>query len=39
MAAISNAENLNHEGKYPELQILAPGARWTESFWVQSSGI
>ncbi len=39
MAAISNAINLNHEGKYPDLQILAPGAKWTESFWVNSAGI
>ena len=39
MAAISNAINLNHDGKYPELQMLAPGAKWVESFWVRSSGI
>jgi aldose 1-epimerase len=39
MAGISNAVNLNHDGKYPELQTLAPGAKWTESFWVRSSGI
>ncbi len=39
MAGISNAVNLNHDGKYPELQTLAPGARWVESFWVRTGGI
>lgn len=39
MAGITNAINLNHEGKYPDLQILAPGAKWVESFWIRSSGI
>jgi aldose 1-epimerase len=39
MAGISNAVNLNHEGKYPDLQMLAPGAKWVESFWVRSGGI
>lgn len=39
MTGITNAINLNHEGKYPGLQTLAPGAKWTESFWVRSSGI
>jgi aldose 1-epimerase len=39
MTGITNAVNLYHEGKYPGLQILAPGAKWTESFWIRSSGI
>ncbi|HEY4362426.1 MAG TPA: aldose 1-epimerase [Bryobacteraceae bacterium] len=39
MAGVTNAVNLNHEGKYPELQWVAPGAKWTESFWVKASGI
>ncbi len=39
MTGITNAVNLNHEGKYADLQILAPGAKWTESFWIRASGI
>ena len=39
MAGITNAVNLHHQGKYSELQIVAPGAKWTESFWIRSSGI
>ena len=39
MAGITDAVNLNHEGKYPELQTVAPGAKWTESFWIRASGI
>jgi aldose 1-epimerase len=39
MAGITNAVNLNHEGKYPNLQSVAPGAKWIESFWVLASGI
>ncbi|MBV8844449.1 MAG: aldose 1-epimerase [Bryobacterales bacterium] len=39
MAGITNAVNLNHAGKYPELQTVAPGAKWSESFWVLASGI
>jgi len=27
--------NLHHAGKYPDLQTVAPGAKWTESFWVR----
>ena len=38
MAAVTNAFNLAHEGKYPELQMLQPGGRWRESFWVTPSG-
>jgi aldose 1-epimerase len=39
MAAITNALNLNHAGKYPNLQSVAPGATWTESFWIRAGGI
>jgi aldose 1-epimerase len=39
MAAITNGPNLAHDGKYPQQQILAPGATWRESFWVRASGI
>jgi len=38
MTAITNGANLAHEGKYKELQIVAPGGTWQESFWVRSSG-
>jgi aldose 1-epimerase len=39
MAGITNAINLNHEGRYPELQSVPPGGKWTESFWVRTSGL
>jgi aldose 1-epimerase len=32
MSAITNAFNLAHEGKYSELQSIAPGGTWRESF-------
>ena len=38
MTGITNALNLNHEGKYPQLQSVAAGAKWTESFWIRASG-
>lgn len=38
MAAITNGVNLAHWGKYPELQTVAPGAKWQESFWVRGTG-
>ena len=38
MTAITNGINLAHEGKYPELQTVAPGATWSESFWIRFSG-
>ena len=38
MAAMTDGINLHHEGKYPELQMIAPGASWTESFWIHPSG-
>jgi aldose 1-epimerase len=39
MAGITNAVNLNHEGKYPELQSVPAGGKWSESFWVRTSGL
>lgn len=38
MAGLTNAFNLNHDGKYPALQSIAPGTKWSESFWIQPSG-
>ena len=38
MVAISNALNLAHRGQYGELQSIAPGETWRESFWVRPSG-
>ncbi len=38
MTAITNGINLAHDGKYPELQTVAPGATWNESFWIRFSG-
>lgn len=38
MAAITNAFNLAHSGIYPDLQIIAPGAEWRESFRITPSG-
>jgi len=38
MAGLTNAMNLHHEGKYPELQIVKPGAEWRGSFHIRPSG-
>lgn len=38
MAAITNAMNLAHKGLYKELQSIAPGGTWEESFWVRARG-
>ncbi len=38
MAAITNALNMAHRGRYGELQTMAPGTAWRESFWVKPSG-
>ena len=38
MAAITNAMNLAHKGVYKELQSIAPGGTWEESFWVRPRG-
>lgn len=39
MAGITNGINLNHDGKYPEMQSVPAGATWTESFWVRTLGL
>lgn len=38
MAAITDAFNQNHAGKYAELQSIAPGGKWRESWWIRPSG-
>jgi aldose 1-epimerase len=38
MAAITNGANLAHDGKYKELETVAPGSSWEESFRVRPSG-
>lgn len=38
MAAITNALNMAHRGRYGELQTIARGTTWRESFWVKPSG-
>lgn len=38
MAAITDAFNQNHKGQYPELQSIAPGGKWRESWWIRPSG-
>jgi aldose 1-epimerase len=38
MSAITNGINLAHEGKYSELQTVAPGAEWRETFYVSFKG-
>jgi len=34
MSAVTNAFNLAHAGTYSELQSVAPGEVWRESFWL-----
>ncbi len=38
MVGITNATNLAHRGLYKELQSVAPGGIWRESFWIRPSG-
>ncbi len=38
MAALTNGFNLAHAGLYKELQSVAPGGQWKESFWIAASG-
>jgi aldose 1-epimerase len=38
MVGITNAMNLAHKGLYQELQSIAPGETWEESFWVRTTG-
>jgi aldose 1-epimerase len=38
MVGITNALNMAHQGKYEELQTIAPGGTWRERFWIRPSG-
>jgi aldose 1-epimerase len=38
MVGITNAINLAHKGLYKELQSVAPGGTWEESFWIRVRG-
>ena len=38
MAAITNGLNLAQKGIYKELQSIAPGGTWRESFWIVPKG-
>ena len=38
MAGVTDALNLAHKGIYKELESIAPGGTWTESFWIKPSG-
>jgi aldose 1-epimerase len=38
MVGPTNAVNMAQKGTYTELQSIAPGATWKESFWVKASG-
>jgi aldose 1-epimerase len=35
MAAVTNGFNLAHAGLFPDLQTIAPGGEWRESFWIE----
>ena len=39
MTAVTDGANLAHQGKYPGLESVPAGGRWTESFWVRAGGI
>ena len=38
MTGLTNGFNLAHEGLFKNLQSVAPGETWTESFWIRPSG-
>ena len=38
VTAIINGLNLAHAGLYKELQMIAPGGTWQESFWLRPGG-
>jgi aldose 1-epimerase len=38
MASETNAFNLTHEGKDASLQMIAPGVKWSESFFIAPTG-
>ena len=39
LTTIIDGVNLQHAGKWNGMQSVAPGSKWTESFWIRSSGI
>jgi aldose 1-epimerase len=39
MTGVTNAVNLHHAGKYPDLQMVPANGKWTESFWIRATGI
>jgi aldose 1-epimerase len=38
MVGVTDAINLAHKGVYKDLQFIAPGQTWQESFWLRPSG-
>jgi aldose 1-epimerase len=38
MSTITDGFNLAHAGIYKDLQSIAPGAEWRESFWISPTG-
>jgi len=38
MAGMTNAINMAEKGQYGELQTIAPGGTWQESFWIHPKG-
>jgi len=38
MSAVTDAFNLAHAGLYKDLQSIAPGGEWRESFWIAPTG-
>jgi aldose 1-epimerase len=39
LTTIISGVNLAHDGKWDGLQTVPAGGKWTESFWIRSSGI
>ena len=39
LTALIDGLYLARQGKYPALQTVCPGGKWTESFWIRASGI
>jgi aldose 1-epimerase len=38
MTGVTNGMNLNHAGKYSDLQMVPANGTWTESFWIRPEG-
>jgi galactose mutarotase-like enzyme len=38
MASQTNAFNMTHAGKDASLQMIAPGSKWSESFFITPTG-